>query len=72
MVATAVEDAGVGTFHLAAMIGAGMLFSAGLLGGILLRNPRRRTDAGGCAGGQFTGAPEAVALPARKPASAPA
>ncbi len=54
------------------MIGAGMLLAAGLLGGILLRNPRRPTAAGRCPGGQLTGAPEEVALPARTPASAPA
>ena len=72
VVAEAVQEAGVATFHLAAMIGAGMLFAAGLLGGILLRNPRRPTAAGRCPGGQLTGAPEEVALPARTPASAPA
>ena len=71
-VTAAVEDAGVATFHLAAMIGAGMLVCAGVLGGVLLRNPRRPTAAGRCAGGQLVGAPEEVALPpsARAPAAA--
>ena len=72
VVAAAVEDAGVATFHLAALIGAGMLLAAGLLGGVLLRNPRRPTAAGRCPGGQLTGAPEEVALPARARAAAPA
>ena len=47
-----------------------MLACAGLLGGFLLRNPRRPIAAGRCAGGQFVGAPEEVALqtPARAPA----
>ncbi len=72
VVAAAVEDAGVATFHLAALIGAGMLLAAGLLGGVLLRNPRRPTAAGRCPGGQLTGAPEEVALPARTRATAPA
>ena len=52
------QDAGVATFHLAAMIGAVMLAAAGLLGGLLLRNPRRPTEAEHCPGGQFVGAPE--------------
>jgi EmrB/QacA subfamily drug resistance transporter len=59
-VTAAVEDAGVATFHLAAMIGGVMLTLAGLLGGLLLRNPRRRTDAAGCPAGQLCGAPEQV------------
>ena len=58
VVARAVRDAGVKTFHLSAMIGAAMLASAGLLGGVLLRNPRRPTAARCCPGGQFVGAPE--------------
>jgi hypothetical protein len=58
VVARAVRDAGVETFHLSALIGAGMLAGAGLLGGLLLRNPRRATAAECCPGGQFVGAPE--------------
>jgi EmrB/QacA subfamily drug resistance transporter len=58
VVTEAVRTAGVGAFHLAALVGAGMLTAAGILGGVLLRNPRRRTDARHCAGGQFVGAPE--------------
>jgi len=53
-------NAGVATFHLAALIGAGMLAAAGVLGGVMLRNPRRPTEAEHCPGGQFVGAPEEV------------
>jgi EmrB/QacA subfamily drug resistance transporter len=60
VVSAAVEDAGVATFHLAALIGAGMLAAAGVLGGVMLRNPRRPTEAEHCPGGQFVGAPEEV------------
>jgi EmrB/QacA subfamily drug resistance transporter len=58
VVTEAVQEAGVETFHLAAVIGAAMLAFAGLLGGLLLRNPRRQTRAACCAGGQLVGAPE--------------
>jgi EmrB/QacA subfamily drug resistance transporter len=58
VVASAVRDAGVETFHLAALIGAAMLAAAGLMGGLLLRNPRRPTAAERCPGGQLIGAPE--------------
>jgi EmrB/QacA subfamily drug resistance transporter len=57
-VTTAVSDAGVATFHLAAIIGGCMLTAAGLLGAVGLRNPRRRTAARRCPGGQLVGAPE--------------
>jgi EmrB/QacA subfamily drug resistance transporter len=68
-VTEAVRDAGVETFHLAAIIGAGMLASAGLLGGLLLRNCRRPTSAERCPGGQIVGAPEeAGAQPVPAPA----
>jgi hypothetical protein len=53
-----VRDAGVDTFHLAAVIGGLMLAAAGLLGGVLLRNPRRDMCAARCPGGQLVGAPE--------------
>jgi EmrB/QacA subfamily drug resistance transporter len=58
VVAQAVQDAGVETFHLSAIIGAAMLAGAGALGGALLRNPRRPTAAKCCPGGQIVGAPE--------------
>jgi EmrB/QacA subfamily drug resistance transporter len=58
VVTAAVQEAGVSTFHLAAVIGGAMLVFAGLLGGLLLRNPRRPTAAEHCPGGQFVGAPE--------------
>jgi EmrB/QacA subfamily drug resistance transporter len=70
VVASAVEDAGVETFHLSAVIGAVMLAAAGILGGLLLRNPRRETRASCCAGGQFAGAPEEAGGRASEPAAA--
>jgi EmrB/QacA subfamily drug resistance transporter len=66
-VTTAVSDAGVATFHLAAIIGGCLLTAAGLLGAIALRNPRRATKAECCPGGQLVGAPEeagTVSVPA--------
>jgi EmrB/QacA subfamily drug resistance transporter len=63
VVARAVQDAGVETFHLSALIGAVMLTGAGVLGGVLLRNPRRPTAAKCCPGGQFVGAPEEAGNP---------
>jgi EmrB/QacA subfamily drug resistance transporter len=69
VVTAAVREAGVDAFHLSAVIGAAMLASAGLLGGLLLRNPRRPTSAERCPGGQIVGAPEeAGAQPAPAPA----
>src|SRR5215217_1825670 len=67
-----VQDAGVDTFHRAAILGALMLVAAGLLGGVFLRNPRRPTEARGCGGGQLVGAPEAAGAgaPAPQPAAA--
>jgi Major Facilitator Superfamily len=71
VVTAAVEDAGVATFHLAALIGAAMLTAAGILGGLLLRNCRRPTEAEHCPGGQLIGAPEeAGRSPATEPAAA--
>jgi len=74
-IASAVREAGVDAFHLSAGIGAGMLALSGLLGGLLLRNPRRPTAATGCPAGQLYGAPEeacnrpaAGAVPAGAPA----
>jgi EmrB/QacA subfamily drug resistance transporter len=72
VVTEAVRDAGVEAFHLAAVIGAGMLAFAGLLGGVLLRNPRRPTAAARCPGGQLVGAPEEAGrgTPVPEPAAA--
>lgn len=72
VVTAAVRDAGVEAFHLAAMIGAAMLGFAGLLGGLLLRNPRRPTACARCPGGQLVGAPEEAGLhrPVPEPAAA--
>jgi EmrB/QacA subfamily drug resistance transporter len=72
VVARAVEDAGVRAFHISALIGAVMLAGAGVLGGLLLRNPRRPTAARCCPGGQIVGAPEEVGNPraAAEPAAA--
>jgi hypothetical protein len=72
VVARAVQDAGVETFHLSAIIGAVMLTGAGVLGGLLLRNPRRPTAAACCGGGQFVGAPEEVGGRRRATEPAPA
>ena len=58
VVTAAVTDAGVETFHLAAILGGLMVALAGVLGGLLLRNPRRATSAERCPGGQLVGAPE--------------
>ena len=65
VVTDAVQDAGVQTFHLSAIIGAAMLAGAGVLGGTLLRNPRRQTAAKCCPGGQLVGAPEEAGGQAR-------
>jgi EmrB/QacA subfamily drug resistance transporter len=70
VVAEAVRDAGVQTFHLSAVIGAVMLAGAGTLGGLLLRNPRRQTAARCCPGGQLVGAPEEAGGRASEPAPA--
>ena len=64
----AVQDAGVDAFHLSAIIGAGMLALAGLLGGLLLRNCHRPTAAARCPGGQIVGVPEEAGA---QPAAAP-
>jgi hypothetical protein len=69
VVTAAVHEAGVKTFHLAALIGAAMLTVAGLLGGLLLRNCRRPTEAVHCPGGQLAGAPEELG---RRSATEPA
>jgi EmrB/QacA subfamily drug resistance transporter len=58
VVTAAVREAGVDAFHLSAIIGAGMLALAGLLGGLLLRNCMRPTAAERCPGGQLAGVPE--------------
>jgi hypothetical protein len=63
VVRRAVLDAGVRTFHRAALIGATMLAAAGVLGGVLLRNPRRPMAGARCPGGQLVGAPEEVGVP---------
>ena len=72
VVTEAVRDAGVATFHLAALIGAAMVAMAGVLGGLLLRNCRRQTAAARCPGGQLVGVPEEAARgrPAAEPAAA--
>ena len=61
------QDAGVATFHLAALIGAGMLAPArGCSAACCCATRRRPTAARRCPGGQLVGAPEEVA---RRPAA---
>jgi hypothetical protein len=55
-----------------ALIGAVMLAGAGVLGGLLLRNPRRPTAARCCPGGQIVGAPEEAGNPREAAEPAPA
>jgi EmrB/QacA subfamily drug resistance transporter len=72
VVSEAVQEAGVQTFHLSAIIGAAMLAGAGILGGVMLRNPRRPTAARCCPGGQLIGVPEEAGgrAPTNEPAAA--
>jgi predicted MFS family arabinose efflux permease len=50
-------DSSVGAFHLAMAIAAGLVAIGGIAGLIGIRNPSRRVEAEGCAGGQLSGAP---------------
>ncbi|MBA3268128.1 MAG: MFS transporter [Acidimicrobiia bacterium] len=54
-------DASEGAFHLAMAIGAGLVALGGIAGLVGIRNPGRRVDSEGCAGGQLSGAPRAAA-----------
>jgi MFS family permease len=72
VVTAAVREAGVEAFHVSAILGAAMLAVAGLLGGLLLRNPRRPTTAARCPGGQLVGAPEEAGREHAVPAPAAA
>ena len=59
-------DSSVGAFHLAMAIAAGLVAIGGIAGLIGIRNPRRRVESQGCAGGQLAGAPlEAAQHPGR-------
>ena len=60
-VTAGVAQAGVETFRVAALAGAGLLTLAGLLGGAFLRNPSRHTEAECCPGGAIVGASEELA-----------
>jgi EmrB/QacA subfamily drug resistance transporter len=60
-VEAAVAQAGVDTFRVAALTGAAMLALAGVLGGTLLRNPRRQPECEHCPGGALVGASEELA-----------
>ncbi|HZI92008.1 MAG TPA: MFS transporter [Thermoleophilaceae bacterium] len=63
-------DSSVGAFHLSMAIAAGLVAAGGLAGLIGIRNPRRRVESQGCAGGQLSGAPvEAARHHRRTPAS---
>ena len=48
-------------FHVAIVICACLVAAGGLVGLFGIRNPRRQVSAEGCPGGQFAGAPHAVA-----------
>jgi len=50
-------DSSVGAFHLAMAIGAALVAIGGIAGLVGIRNPGRRVESEGCAGGQFSGAP---------------
>jgi EmrB/QacA subfamily drug resistance transporter len=61
-VARAVRDSSVDAFHVGLGISAALVAFGGLLGLAGIRNPRRGVSCAGCAGGQFAGQPEEVAL----------
>ena len=54
-------DASVGAFHLSMAIAAGLVAAGGLAGLIGIRNPQRRVESQGCAGGPLSGAPREAA-----------
>jgi EmrB/QacA subfamily drug resistance transporter len=56
-VAQATEGAAVNAFHAGMAISAALVGLGGILGLVLIRNPRRRVPSAGCAGGQLAGAP---------------
>ena len=51
------REASVESFHFGVGIAAGLVGLGGALGLAGIRNPRRRVQAGECAGGQLVGAP---------------
>jgi EmrB/QacA subfamily drug resistance transporter len=61
-VARAVRDSSVHAFRVGLGISAVLVAFGGLLGLVGIRNPRREVSCAGCAGGQFAGQPEEVAL----------
>ncbi len=62
----------VGAFHLAMAISAGLVGVGGVLGLMLVRNPERRVEAGGCPGGQLAGVPREAAQPPVREVAEPA
>ena len=58
----AANDASVRAFHEVIAICIGLLAAGGLAGALGIVNPRKPTDAEGCAGGQLYGAPRPAAV----------
>jgi hypothetical protein len=56
-VARATEAAAVKAFHIGMGISAVLVGLGGVIGLVLVRNPRRDVACAGCAGGQLAGAP---------------
>jgi len=68
----AAVDASIDGFRVAMGLGATLVALGGILGLLGIRNPRRRVEAKGCAGGQFAAQPEDAARERQVPAPEPA
>jgi EmrB/QacA subfamily drug resistance transporter len=66
------RDASVDAFHVGIGISALITIAGGLIAAVGIENPRRRTHAEQCAGGQMYGAPEHAGHPHRATEPAPA
>jgi EmrB/QacA subfamily drug resistance transporter len=72
-VTAAAESASLHSFHLGLAIAAALVALGGIVGGLGIRNPRKREEeihAKSCAGGQLVGASSELGGPASKPAGA--